>query len=278
MSTKYLRNKRITTARAIYRMLKRWKSEFVVLLRKQEKKSAFYEVKADFIDEFLKDIRPELPDFLKDELPTVMKKWAAPQIAKYKDVLPQGYSLAFDLPTSPASNHVRELVDLHLSVRDGSTLKTTRDELRRIVADGIDKWSSYSEIADQIEELDPFVFSASRAKLIAVNEVGRAYGFANFEPARVLSENYVMEKVWDTKWDALVREEHLQNEDDGWIPLDQPFSWTWDMFAPSEDFNCRCTGSDRIVGIKTADGIVEVKSLAEVIQRKNNFCNCKSWV
>lgn len=74
MSTKYLRNKRITTARAIYRMLKRWKSEFVVLLRKQEKKSAFYEVKADFIDEFLKDIRPELPDFLKDELPTVMKK------------------------------------------------------------------------------------------------------------------------------------------------------------------------------------------------------------
>ncbi len=204
--------------------MKRWKADFVALLRKKDNKSAIWEKKEDFIDDFIGDIKKDLPDFLKDELPAVMKKGAAPKIAKYKKLLPEGYSLAFNLPTSPASKYVRDLVDLNLSTRTGSTLKTTRDELRRIVADGIDKGSSYSEIADQIEELDPFVFSASRAKLISVNEIGRAYGFADYEPARVLSENYVMEKAWDSSNDALVREEHLQNQNDGWIPMDQAFS------------------------------------------------------
>jgi len=127
------------------------------------------------IDEFIADIKYDLPDYFEAEIPAVMKKGAEKNIKKYKDVLPTGYNLAFDLPTSPASNYVRDLVDLHLSTRDGSTLKTTRDEIRKIIADGLDDKYSYGQIAKNIEELDPFVFSKTRAKLISVNEIGRAY-------------------------------------------------------------------------------------------------------
>lgn len=62
-----------------------------------------------------------------------------------------------------------------ISNEDGSITKTTRDELRRLLSNGIDEGMSYGEIAKQIQETDPFVFSKYRAKLIAVNEVGRAY-------------------------------------------------------------------------------------------------------
>jgi uncharacterized protein with gpF-like domain len=75
-----------------------------------------------------------------------------------------------------------------LSQRNGSILKTTRDELRQLIADGIREGQSYGEIAKQIRETDPFVFSKARAKTIAVNEIGRSYGWANHEPGRVLTE------------------------------------------------------------------------------------------
>lgn len=89
--------------------------------------------------------------------------------------MPDDYALVFDIETEPASQYLTELRDLHLSQRQGSILKTTRDELRTIMANGIDEGMSYTEIGKQILEQDPFVFSKSRAKTIAVNEIGRAY-------------------------------------------------------------------------------------------------------
>lgn len=143
-------------------------------------------------------------------------------------------------------------MDLYLSERDGSILKTTRDELRRIISKGLEEGQSYGEIAKQIQETDPFVFSKYRAKLIAVNEVGRAYGWANHEPARVLQgEGYVLQKEWTTSHDDKVRETHAANEGDGPIPLDSAFSGTGDQYAPSSvDINCRCTSSHKITAIK----------------------------
>ena len=169
-------------------------------------------MKDDIVDGFIADIKYDLPDYFEKELPTVMEQGAKANITKYSELLPTGYSLAFDLPTSPASNYVRDLFDLHLSTRDGSTLKTTRDELRRIIADGLDNNGSYGSIAKDIQTLDPFVFSKTRAKLIAVNEVGRAYGWADSEPARVLSADYVMEKQWETSNDEKVRPDHVANQ------------------------------------------------------------------
>lgn len=233
-------------------------------------------MKDDIVDGFIADIKYDLPDYFEKELPTVMKQGAKANITKYSELLPTGYSLAFDLPTSPASNYVRDLVDLHLSTRDGSTLKTTRDELRRIIADGLDNNGSYGSIAKDIQTLDPLVFSKTRAKLIAVNEVGRAYGWADSEPARVLSGDYVMEKKWETSNDEKVRPDHVANQAEGWIPMEKSWKATGDEYAPSHDINCRCTSTDRIVGIKTGHGILDTKSMsfAGLIEtaRKNGIC------
>ena len=262
MTQKYLKNKRITSGRAIYKILERWKKDFVKRLEDRESKGAFYEMKDDIVDGFIADIKYDLPEYFESELPPVMKQGAKGNIAKYSDLLPTGYSLAFDLPTSPASNYVRDLVDLHLSTRDGSTLKTTRDELRRIIADGLDDQGSYGSIAKNIRELDPFVFSKTRAKLIAVNEIGRAYGWADSEPARVLSSDYVMEKKWETSQDEKVRPDHVANQAEGWIPMDRSWKATGDTYAPSHDINCRCTSTDKIIGIKTARGVIDTKSMS----------------
>lgn len=143
MTKKYLKNKRITVGRVLTKMLKGWSKEFVKRLREREAKGAFWSMKDDLVDGFITDIKYDLPDYLEKELPKVMETGAALNIRKYKEILPESYSLAFDLPTSPASNYVRDLVDLNLSIRDGSTLKTTRDELRRIIADGLDDKQSY---------------------------------------------------------------------------------------------------------------------------------------
>jgi len=171
MTQKYLKNKRITSGRAIYRIFQKWSKDFCKLLDEKEVKGAFFETKEDLVTGFIGEIKYDLPEYYRENLPDVMEEGAKASIEKYKKLLPVGYSLAFDLPTSPASIYLRDLIDLNLSTRDGSTLKTTRDELRRIIADGLDDGKSYGQIAKEIREVDPFVFSKNRAKLIAVNEI-----------------------------------------------------------------------------------------------------------
>lgn len=120
---------------------------------------------------------------------------------------------------------MQDMRDLHLSDRDGSISRTTKSELQKIIADGVQEGLSYSSIASQIRETDPFVFSKSRAELIAVNEVGRAYGFGTHEPSRVLveDEGYTMEKKWNSSHDDRVRKTHAENASAGWIPFASKF-------------------------------------------------------
>jgi hypothetical protein len=138
-----------------------------------------------------------------------------------------------------------------LSQKQGSINKTTNDELRNIIASWIDEWYSYGQIAKQIRETDPFVFSKKRANLIAVQEVWQAYWFANFQPLKDMNEQYwfVFEKLWVTSHDPKVRKTHKENEAMGWIWIDELFI-TWDEYAPSKDFRCRCYMKDRIVDLK----------------------------
>lgn len=136
MTQKYLKNKRITSARAIYRILQQWKKDFIKLLEKEDK-AFILEKKEDIIEGFISEIKYDLPDYFDETLPAVMVNGARKNIRKYKEILPEGYALAFDLPTAPAVQYLNELRDLHLSDRDGSTLKTTRDEIRGIIADGV---------------------------------------------------------------------------------------------------------------------------------------------
>jgi hypothetical protein len=171
MTQKYLKNKRIISGRAIARILAEHKKVFIRFLEAREKKGAFWNIKENIVEQFIDETKKDIPEYLSATIPAVMVQGAKENIEKWKTLLPSGYSLAFDLPTSPASNYVRALIDLHLSDYQGSILKTTRDELRTIIANGLDDKLSYGDIAKRISETDPFVFSKSRGKLIAVNEI-----------------------------------------------------------------------------------------------------------
>lgn len=257
----YIRNQELTKTRALYKILQSQKARFIERLQRSEKHIKNLEIKItpdDLIDPFLDEIAPDVPEYLLTVLPTIMNEGAKGSIRRYKDLLPEGYSLSFDIETSPASNYLRDLEDLQLSQRQGSILKTTRDELRDIMARAIDDGKSYGELAKEIQQEDPWVFSKARATLIAVNEIGHAYGWGNHEPAVELGrQGYVLEKHWRTSQDERVRAKHTANEEaivegheKGWIPLEMEFPGTKDQFAPSiKEIRCRCTSTHRITAI-----------------------------
>jgi SPP1 gp7 family putative phage head morphogenesis protein len=262
-NTRYLRAQEILKTRDLSKIFSRQKEGFCDLLEGVEKKSG-----NDDIWEYVNRMNQEDVAYLISVLRPVIKQGAKPEILKYKNQLPVGYSTGFDLPTAPASKYLRDLKELHLSQRDGSISKTTNDEIRNLIREGLDRGDSYGEIAQEIRKTDPFVFSKSRANLIAVQELGQAYGFWNFQPAKDMQkQGYVMAKQWQAKKDMRTRPTHAQNEADWVIPLDQPFSGTGDQSAPSQEFRCRCTSSTEIVGIQDEKWLKMLKKYENL--RKN---------
>lgn len=175
---RYVRNHENIKTRAIHSIFRKEKELFCKRLEAEEKRAGRWERKiseADLIDPFLDEISPDVPEYLLTVLPKIMNDGAKEPIKRYKKLLPEGYSLSFDIDTSPASKYLQDLEDLMLSQKQGSILKTTRDELRSIMEKGVVEGNSYGAIAKQIREVDPWVFSKTRAKTIAVNEIGRAY-------------------------------------------------------------------------------------------------------
>ena len=82
-------------------------------------------------------IASEIPDYLDHVLPGVMIEGARAPIKKYADLLPSGYSLAFDIDASPASNYIRDMRNLMLSEKNGSILLTTKKELITLLSNGV---------------------------------------------------------------------------------------------------------------------------------------------
>jgi len=139
---RFIRNHEAIKSRAIYAIFKRHKALFVQYLEAADQKSSRIPVSVrwekkiteeDIIDPFLDEIAPDVPEYLVNVLPTIMEEGAKGSIARYKDLLPAGYGLAFDIETEPAAKYLADLEDLMLSQRDGSILKTTRDRLRIIL-------------------------------------------------------------------------------------------------------------------------------------------------
>ena len=180
VKTRFIENHERVKSNKIFSIFQSQKERFCVLLEEQDKKSFL-----EFIDTFVQEIAGEIPTYLVQVLPVIMKEGAKEPIKAYKKKLLKDYALSFDLPNAPAVKYLSELEDLMLSQRQGSISKTTRDELRRIITDGVEQGKSYTQVAQEIRQQDPFVFSRSRAMLIASNEIGKAYGWANLEPPRI---------------------------------------------------------------------------------------------
>jgi len=101
--------------------------------------------------------------------------------------------------------------------------KTTGDQIRTIITKAIDSGQSYQQTAKEIS--DSFDgMSRDRAQRIAVNEATHAYENGNLMFAQGLEDDGVeMEKAWNTSEDEKVCDTCTENEDAGYIPLNDPF-------------------------------------------------------
>lgn len=116
---------------------------------------------------------------------------------------------------------------------------TTADSLKRVITTALDEGWSYNDTAKEIRKLFDRSISRERAQTIAVYESAQAYEAGNREFAASLIEDGVnMEKQYQTSEDDLVSDLCQGNQDDGWIPLDQPHSSG--VQNPPGHVNCRC--------------------------------------
>ena len=155
-----------------------------------------------------------------------LQGWAAAEASELGISFTLKHPKAVEYARVNAAEHVKDIGD------------TTKKYMQTLITDGIEAGKSYNEIAKEIT--DRFVgFSEDRARRIAVFETGDAYEEGNRLIAKELeAEGLEMEKAWGTAGDERVREEHSQNEGEGWIPIDQSFG-SGDDRSPT-DSGCRC--------------------------------------
>jgi hypothetical protein len=129
---------------------------------------------------------------------------------------------------------------------------TTREYIKTVVEQGVDEGWSYDRMAKAITERysefavgKPQAHIDSRAHLIAVTEAGEAYEHGNLLVAQDLADNGIaMQKHWLTVGDSGVDPDICRaNEDQGWIPLAQPYQSGHDR--PLGHPACRCTQQTR---------------------------------
>lgn len=223
-------------ANAIHQALKKDKKAIQVYLRKISSQKSILDSLSLFLDNYISPLVQKLVDKVKPIIKRGTKDHPD------KDKIPE-FEIDFSIATRPEAVYVEALKTLHLSQKKWSITLTTVERIQDAVAKWVKNWLSYSEIADRIEELDPFVFSRTRAELIAINQVGKAYQFGEFRASQALvQEWYKVFKKWSTVHDARVTPTHTENEQDWWIWLDDKFSWTWDLIPPAADNpRCRCS-------------------------------------
>jgi hypothetical protein len=154
------------------------------------------------------------------------------------------FGVTFDSVNPRSVKRLAERKALELSQRQGSISATTNARIREILLEGIQSGESYQDLSVRIQALSKEgVFSQARGELIATREIGEAYGQGNWdvlEDFKSKNPDRQPVKHWVTVKDDRVRDDHTANEEDGWIPMEREHSGTGEMYAPSEDFRCRC--------------------------------------
>ena len=112
--------------------------------------------------------------------------------------------------------------------------RRARQRVGSLVSETIEKGESIGTLTTKIKT--DYSFSTAQARTIARTETATALGKGQKEAAKSQGRT---EKQWVTSGDALVADECLQNEADGWIAIDEVFSATGADTIP-EHPNCRC--------------------------------------
>lgn len=109
--------------------------------------------------------------------------------------------------------------------------QTTKDGLKRIIIQATDEGWGYGKTSSVIREMfdgfsapSPLTHIRNRAEFIAVTETGNAYESAALMQAQALQmAGLPMEKAWLITGGNIC-DDCQGNADEGWIPLDEPFS------------------------------------------------------
>lgn len=157
--------------------------------------------------------------------------------------------MSFDLKSIAARDYLAKYGFALLS----KTLdRTTRDQIRSVVINGISKGTPYSSIVTQVKGLLINYYTLdytprraagrarSRAQLIISTELGNAFSDGSLGAALRLDRmGYPMEKFWLTAGDDKVDPQHCaMNESNGWVAVGQPFH-SGDQ-RPLAHPGCRC--------------------------------------
>lgn len=120
--------------------------------------------------------------------------------------------------------------------------ESTRDMLRTTVTNEIEQGSSLQDLNDAISKTG--IFDEDRAELIARTELKNADSAGNF--LTYLDSGMNLEKSWLVSNDHDDKDECDDNEEDGWIPLSEPFS-SGDLTTGAHP-RCNCSIAVRPVG------------------------------
>ncbi len=126
---------------------------------------------------------------------------------------------------------VREYLQAHAADRVTRINDTTRDEMRRLINQGINEGVSTTEITKRIQGRftefaigKPQQHIQSRAHLVAVTEIGDAYTEGTLQASQELARvGLPQEKSWLNSGDNKVSAGCLANTAEGWIDLDAAF-------------------------------------------------------
>jgi hypothetical protein len=139
-------------------------------------------------------------------------------------------------PFSKVPQRVKDYIAEHSLEQIGSDLdKTTVDEIRTILVNGLEAEKPFSTIIAEIKQAG--AFSRQRAETIAVSEIGNAFSQGTLGAAKdVAADGVVMEKSWLAEDEPCPICEENANAD--WLDVDEDFPSGDD--APLAHPNCLC--------------------------------------
>lgn len=269
---KYIRRMEKTTANAVYRALQQDKRDVQEYLRSFDSQKGFL----DSLENFLSRVGKRVVDAFIPRVESTITRASQDAISEHRDKIPS-YSVDFSVATRPESVYLRALQDLHLSQKRWSISLTTTERVKDAVIKWTKEWLTYSQIADDIERLDPKVFSRNRAELIAINQVGKAYQFGEYGTMQELwNEWYLVMKYWSTVNDNWVTKTHTRNQNNGWIYLPDTFSGTGDLMPPASDNpRCRCANRYEVGELRDGEQPDDIKW---IIAASNNSKNAREYL
>jgi len=214
-------------------MQKAFRKQGKLFLQRFEKfKSRFKEayrlkesIDDDETDPIFDQVFMETSDLIREPIKEAAKK--ALQAAALKTIADLKVNIAFDLENPRAV----EYLELHAAEKVTNINETTRKRIKTIIIKGTEEGWSYDrmarEISSHFEEFavgKPQEHIDSRAHLVAVTETAEAYEEGNRIAAKeIQKQGILMEKSWLTVGDDRVSDGCEENQDAGWIDIDEPF-------------------------------------------------------